>query len=135
MTGSILDRIGTNRGSQPKEPTEAELLDDVGSFGFLRAEKDRAVMLELRMRDGRVTALAYAWLDLATLDPSEGIVLGFGGRKVTIKGRNLQAEVRPNVRLFQALVRHRVPWLQEADEHRNLEAPKGAMVIEEIKIA
>ncbi len=61
-----------------------------------------------------------AWLDLASFDPSEGITLGFGGRKVTIRGRNLQAEVRPNVRLFQALVRQRVPWLQEADENRNL---------------
>lgn len=52
MSGRILDRVGGSKAAQAKEPTEAELLDDVGAFGFLRAEKDRAVMLELRLRDG-----------------------------------------------------------------------------------
>jgi hypothetical protein len=95
---------------------EVDDLDDLGTFEFLRGIRDRAVMLELRHRDGRVTRLIYAWLRCADYDPSDGITLNFGGETVKITGRNLNVEVRPNVRLFAGIVRHRVPWIQEADE-------------------
>jgi hypothetical protein len=45
---------------------------DLGAFGFLRGVRDRAVMLELRWKDGSVVAFAYAWLERAGFDPSEG---------------------------------------------------------------
>ncbi len=76
----------------------------------------------------------YAWLEHAEFDPSEGIMLQFGGRKVRITGRNLNAEARPNVRLFAAIVRHRVPWIHEADEPTALAAPRTAIVIEGIDV-
>jgi hypothetical protein len=110
-----------------------EGLDDLGAFGFLRGVHDRAIMLELKHKDGRVTAFGYAWLDHAEFDPSEGITLYFGGRTVKITGRNLNAQVRPNVRLLDALLRHRVPWIREADAPAVLEAGRNATVIEEIK--
>lgn len=95
MNGSILDRYGTNTAVEPKEPAETDILNDVGAFGFLRGVKDRAVMLELRHRDGRITAWACAWLDLASFDPSEGITLGFDGRKVTIRGGTCKRKSAP----------------------------------------
>jgi hypothetical protein len=72
-------------------------------------------MLELR-RNGNIVALTYAWLDRAKFDPSEGITLRFGMEKVRIIGRNLNAEIRPNIRLLTGITRHRVPWVQEDDE-------------------
>jgi hypothetical protein len=90
-------------------------------------------MLELKHKDGRVSAFGYAWLDHVEFDPSEGITLFFGGRIVKISGRNLNAEVRTNVRLVEALLRHRVPWIRETDGPSALEAGRNATVIEEIK--
>ncbi|MFO0946460.1 MAG: hypothetical protein U1D30_11005 [Planctomycetota bacterium] len=55
-------------------------------------------MLELRFRDGRIMALSYVGLDKVDFDPSGEIQLYFSPKKVTITGRNLNAEVRPNVR-------------------------------------
>jgi hypothetical protein len=91
-------------------------------------------MLEIRHRDGRITAKGYSWLQSAEFDPSNGITLNFTAERVTITGRNLSAEVRPNTRLFAGILRHRVPWSQEADEPAILEAAKDAVVVEEVKV-
>jgi hypothetical protein len=112
---------------------DGEATDDLGAFGWLRGVQDRAIMLEIRHKDGRVTAKGYSWLQSAEFDPSEGIALNFSGETIKIAGRNLNAEVRPNIRLFAGILRHRVPWIQEADEPTVLEAPKDAVVIEDVK--
>ena len=91
-------------------------------------------MLEIRHKDGKISAFGYAWLDSAEFDPSEGIVLRFSGKTVKIVGRNLNGEVRPSIRLFDGIVRHRVPWIQEADGSSTLQVPQKATVIEEVKI-
>jgi hypothetical protein len=54
------------------------------------------------------------------------------GEKIRIKGRNLNAEVRPEVRLFQGIARHRVAWVQEADRPRNLTGDKQMTIIDQI---
>jgi hypothetical protein len=36
--------------------------------------------------------------------------------------------------LFAGILRHRVPWIQEADEPTVVEAAKEAVVIEEVKL-
>ena len=113
---------------------EADGLDDLGAFGFLRGTHDRALMLELRHKDGTITAYTYAWLSKTRFNPSEGITLHFGAETVKISGRNLNAELRQHVRLFSGIVRHRVPWIQEADEPSAMEAPKSAVVIERIEM-
>lgn len=95
--------------------------------------RDRAVMLELRRKDGNILAVGYAWLDKAEFDPSVGIVLSLGGQKITIRGRNLNAEIRPEVRLFQGICRHRVPWIQEADEASFMEARGAGTLVEDIE--
>jgi hypothetical protein len=113
---------------------EVEAADDFGAFGWLRGVQDRAIMLEIRHKDGCVTAKGYSWLQSAEFDPSSGITLNFSGETVTITGRNLNAESRPNVRLFAGILRHRVPWIQEMDEPAILEAAKNAVVIEDVKV-
>lgn len=61
MTDSVLQRFAV-RSNDNLEQSEEEL-DDLGTFGWLRGTRDRAIMLELRKKDGNVLAVAYAWLD------------------------------------------------------------------------
>lgn len=135
MTDSILQKY-TGR-----KPAEAELLngvldsdglDDLGAFGLLRGIWDRAIMLEFRRKDGNSLALAYAWLESAAFDPSEGITLQLGNRKIRLIGRNLNQAGPHGLGLFTAITRHRVQWIQEADEPTILQATDSATLIERI---
>ena len=134
MNSNLLDRHLPSRPALTPRETEEETPEDLGAFGWLRGVRDRAVMLELRRKDGSAVALAYAWLERAEFDPSHGITLKFGVDKVKITGRNLNAEARPNVRLFAGIVRHRVPWIQEADRPAAMAAGREAVVIERINV-
>lgn len=104
----------------PAEPGPGNVVDfeaseDLGPFGWLRGVRDRCPMIEFRKKSGNILVLGYAWLHRIDFDPSEGITLWFASQKVVIRGQNLNAEVRPNVRLLDGLVRHRVPWISEAN--------------------
>ncbi|HWB12753.1 MAG TPA: hypothetical protein VG826_26240 [Pirellulales bacterium] len=128
----LLDRHLPSRTALPTRTGEEEP-SDLGAFGWLRGVHERAAMLELRKKDGSIVAFAYAWLERAEFDPSQGITLRFGPQKVRITGRNLNAEPRPNVRLFAGIVRHRVPWIQEADRPAAIGAGRGTPVVESIQ--
>lgn len=132
MNDRILDKYVNKSEDVAAEP-EQEVTDDLGAFGFLRGARERATMLELRRKDGCIRAISYGWLEVANFDPSDGITLKVHGQTIRIKGRNLNVECRPEVRLFSAICRHRVPWLQEADEPARMEADKRAVVIESIE--
>jgi hypothetical protein len=135
MFDKVLDEHSSKRNHNGSSASpEVEAADDFGAFGWLRGVQDRAIMLEIRHKDGRVTAKGYSWLQSADFDPSSGITLNFSGETVTIVGRNLNSESRPNVRLFAGILRHRVPWIQEADGPTAHEAAKDAVVIEEVKV-
>ena len=112
-----------------------EVTEDLGSFGWLRGIRDRAVMLELRKKNGNIVAIGYGWLERAEFDPSIGITLFVLGKKIHIKGRNLNGEARPYVRLFEGIARHRVPWVAEGDEPSILKAGDDGTVIEGIESA
>lgn len=135
MIDSLLEKY-TGRQSVDgidNRTTETEELDDLGAFGWLRGVRDRAVMLELRKKDGNVLAVGYAWLERAEFDPSVGITLHVVGKTIRIKGRNLNAELRANVRLFQGITRHRVPWIQEADQPTAMESQGKGILVEKIE--
>ncbi len=135
MVESILDRITPRRETiDSKRTDESECLDDLGAFGWLRGVKDRAIMLELRRRDGSIVALNYAWLERADFDPSTGIALEFARALVRIKGRNLNQEIRQSVQLFSGIIRHRVPWIQEADSASVLVALADETLIDLIEL-
>lgn len=129
---TILERYGA-RGPAGEAPADVEAADDFGAFGWLRGIRDSARMLELRKKDGNILAIGYGWLEKVEFNPSEGITLSIVGRTIRIKGRHLNGEVRPAVRLFEGITRHRVPWLKEADEPESLEAGDEATVIERIE--
>ena len=135
MSNSLFNKYTPRRPDEsPESKTEdVEAMDDLGAFGFLRGTRDRALMLELRKKNGNIQAIGYAWLEQIDFDPSEGITLHVAGRTIRIKGRNLNAEIRPNVRLFQAMTRHRVPWIQEADQPTVMESGGKGILIESIE--
>lgn len=62
------------------------------------------------------------------IQPVEGHHASLRGRRGEDHRRNLNAEVRQGVYLFAGITRHRVPWIQEADQA----AAMGAKVIEQI---
>lgn len=136
MNDRILERFSASR--RPESQIVSVVgqgegdTDDLGFFGVLRGAGERAVMLELRQRDGNIMAVGYAWLERIELEASEGITLFTAHLEITLAGRNLNREVRQNVRLFESLTRHRVPWLREADTAEVMAAPEPATVIESI---
>lgn len=135
MTANILDRYAPRAAEvAKKQPDEPGALDDLGAFGILRGVQDRSLMLELRLANGNSLAFNYSYLVQASFDPSHGIMLQFGGKKVTISGSNLNTEIRPNVRLYEAMLRHRVPWVREADRHDLRAAPPGSVLIDGIDL-
>ena len=119
---------------EPLLSDETEETDDLGSFGWLRGMRERAVMLELRHKDGTITALAYAWLERVDFDPSEGLTLKFAETKVKITGQRLNGELRPSVRMVLGIMRHRVPWVQEASGAQILESERDATIIDKINL-
>lgn len=119
MTDSLLDRYlrrpDAGGESPAQEPvSDADGAETVGCFGWHRGTRDFPRMLELRKRDGSIVAIGYAWIERVDFDPDQGITLHAQGRKVRITGRNLNAEVRPTVRLYQGIVRHKVAWVEES---------------------
>jgi uncharacterized protein YlzI (FlbEa/FlbD family) len=137
MSDRILQRYtGRNGAEAPPDALtpEGEDAESFGCFGWLRGVRDRTVALELRQKSGRILAINVAFIGKMEYEPSTGIVLHCGGGQfVRIKGRNLNSEIRPNVRLFQGLSRFRVPFIQEADRAASLQAGKDTVVVESIE--
>jgi len=135
MTDSLLDKYAGRRNAKEPDDDDGETVEEPGfGFGWLRGIRDMAIMLEVRHKDGRLTAFPYSLLDRADFDPSTGIRLKFANVSVCIVGRNLNAEARPNLRLFEGILRRRVSWIQEADEATAMEARKDAVLIEMVEI-
>jgi len=117
---------GAQNGAAPVDESE---IDDVGCFGWLRGIRDRALSVELRRANGNIVAIPYHTIERFELDPSDGIVLAVGGKRICLKGRNLNLEVQPTIRLFEGLARHKVPWIREADDR---EDSRSGTVVESI---
>jgi hypothetical protein len=132
MHGNVLEKF-VSRKTETPAPADLEEVDNLGAFGWLRGIRDRAEMLELRHRDGTVSAHGYAWLRKAHFDPSGEIVLDFSGETVRIAGRNLNSELSPGKRLFEGILRWKVPWLAEATTEVAMMAAKGDVVIEQLE--
>jgi hypothetical protein len=134
MFDKAVDPFAPRRKDNGAVSMDGDGIEDLIAFGWLRGVQERAIMLEIRHKDGRITAKGYSWLQSAEFDPSSGITLNFSGETVTITGRNLGGEARPNIRLLAGILRHRVPWIQEADGADVLEAATDAVVVEEVKV-
>ena len=135
MSDNVLQKYTGRSGAagEAAEVSDADGTEDLGAFGWLRGPRDRSIMLELRKRDGNIMAIGYGFIDKIALDPSEGISLHCGELTIHIRGRNLNAEVRPQVRLFQGLTRHRVSWLAEIGKTDQLRTATDAIVVQSIE--
>lgn len=134
MTDRLIDKY-TKRSPQgdPASPDpEGDEAENLGCFGWLRGVRDRSLMLELRKKDGHCLAVGYSWLERVEFEPEEGITLHLPGRKVRITGSGLNTEARPTVRLFDGIIRHRVPWIREADRTDLLKSDADAVTVESI---
>lgn len=134
MSDSILEKYRLHVRPEPESVSTDEGLDDLGTFGFLRGSRDRALMLEFRFSDGSIVALGYSWLEQVAFNPSEGITLQFGRRTVKITGQNLDRAFLRNLQLVNGILRHRIPWLRESDHAEIMEASPEAVLIENITI-
>jgi len=136
MSDRLLDRYTGRRSTGDGETEggfEPDGNEDLGAFGWLRTPRDRAVMVELRKKTGAIVAIAYSYVDRVEFSPSDGITLRCGQEKIRIKGRGLNNEIRPQVRLFQGIARQRVTWIQETDASSLLRADKSAVIVEVIE--
>ena len=134
MDKSFLEKYALRPEDAPDDgrAEDADPVVDLGPFGWLRNSRGRCPMLELRRRTGNILVVAYAWIDHIDYDPSVGISLSHMGRKLLITGRNLNTELRPNVRLFQGLTRPRVPWIREASLGETMRISEGSCLVESI---
>ena len=119
MTDSILDRYYKRPDAEPAgpstldAPSDPDAAETVGCFGWHRGTRDFPKMLELRRKDGSITAVGYAWIERVDYDPDHGITIHALGQTLRLTGPNLNAEARPGVRLFHGITRHKVAWVEE----------------------
>lgn len=118
MSNELFDAPPARRPAPPASPERAKLIASCDAFGWLASERDRAVMIEFRHANGDSTALAYPLLESAKFNPSHGITLSFSGATVKITGTNLNREVQPGGQLFEAIIQHRVVWVQEMEPNK-----------------
>ena len=135
MSDKLLDKYMGKRTESSTDALEHEETENCGAFGWLRGIRDRSLMLEIRQKDGGITAFSYAWLDQVHYNPSEGITLRFSGKSVKITGSNLNTEVRPNIRLLDGIIRQRVPWIAETSGAIVSTNPLQGPQIDEIQIS
>lgn len=135
MTDRILQRYTRSDRDADSVDDDSTEVDDLGSFGYLRGVKDRATMLEFRLKDGNSIAFDYSWLRKVEFNPSVGLTLHFGGSDIVrIIGRNLHRPSRTNAELVRGIHAHRVPWIQEASGPDLLQSPPDITIIEQIAI-
>ncbi len=132
MTDSLIDRYTKRPATNGAPDEEHAAPEDLGCFGWLRGVRDRALMLELRKADGHILAVGYAWIERIELVPEEGIILHLPGRKVRIRGSGLNSDTGSPARLFDGLIRQRVPWVRESDRAEQLRQDYGPVIIESI---
>lgn len=82
-------------------------------FGFDPQPSGRALMFELRTRDGKRTALSYSYLIKADFDPETGIEIYVSNVVVVVKGRALEE-------MYAYLLQNRLTWVREDFSGRDI---------------
>jgi hypothetical protein len=123
--------------AEPKRPEDDE--QHCNAFGYLRGVRERALLLELRFRDGNAEAFTYSWLGRVSYVASAGLLLRFNGDRlywVLVEGANLNKALEGGVSLYQkGLLRHRVTWVREMSAEELSRAGPGDVTVEHIRVA
>jgi hypothetical protein len=85
------------------EPTEQEAMD---SFQEARAQSRDALMLDIKLANGRIVSLPYSALSFTDYLPEGILLLRFGRYKVKAEGRNM-------LRVRELITEHRARFIQE----------------------
>jgi hypothetical protein len=132
---NLQDRIHSRRAAAvPANDDDPDAYEDLASYGLLRGNKERALMLNFRLLDGTQDAFPFTLLERILYSPGVGITLRFVGVLVTIEGQNLAARPPSSVGLLDGLHRHRVPWIAETDMFHEAAKPQSGIVVTKIHI-
>ncbi|AMV24078.1 hypothetical protein VT84_06755 [Gemmata sp. SH-PL17] len=138
---ALLENLADKRPRAIPKEIEPEGSDEEAcpAFGFVRGTRDKALMLELRFRNGNREWYPYSLLGPCKYNPSVGILLKFAGDTVNlvlIRGSNLDAFVNQGtVNLTdRGIQRHRVLWVREMDEDELRRAPRNEPTIDGIEV-
>src|SRR5579864_6355980 len=85
------------------EPDEHEAME---SFQEARAQSREALMLDIRLANGRIMSLPYSALELVDYLPDGRLLMDFGKRRVLTEGRNM-------LRVRELICEHRARFIQE----------------------
>jgi hypothetical protein len=116
------------------ESADLETEEDQGAYGIVRAPRERALMVELRKKDGTIMAVPYAMIEQLRFSPSNGITIHACGRELQIRGRNLNPTTSSRLGLFSGLCRHRVAWILESSRSASQAGGESAAQVEAISI-
>lgn len=108
-----------------KAQTSEPGLEESKYFGFDPQANGRALMFELRTRDGRRSALPYSYLTRADFDPSRGIEVYVSSVVVFVRGRNLED-------VYSYLLQNRLTWMRE--DSAGTDTGESNIFIEEIEV-
>jgi len=103
------------------ETTEEEMK----FFGFDPQANGRALMFELRTRDGKRSAHPYSYLTRADFDPETGIEIYVSNVVVVVKGRALED-------IYFYLVQNRLTWVREDFSGRDI--GEGGVFVESLEV-
>jgi hypothetical protein len=135
MSDRILSKYASRGEETPVDGVvdEGDEAENHGCFGWARGVRERSPSLELHRKNGHILAVNYAFIHKFEFEPSLGIIIHIGnGNTIKIKGRNLNAEQRPGVRLFSGITRFRVPWVMEQARAETFSPGSKTAIIEAI---
>lgn len=110
---------------------ENESVEEHPCYGTIRQNRERAVMLELRKRDGTIFAIPYQRIDQIQYSPSDGIRMLVNGIEIKITGQCLNSSGGGSASILNALVRQRLAWIAEF-RVRDHTMAKGQVIIDSI---
>jgi len=129
---SAVAQFAAGRAPEPEEtddwleePKWAETYRRTWRVARPRGRED--IMLDCRASSGHRQAFGYMLLASIIYEPGTTISMLFGETIVTLTGRNLD-------RLYDALVQHRVPYVQEGNEAEGELKPEDEPHIESLSI-
>jgi hypothetical protein len=128
------ERIQSRRTAVTPVEDDPDACDDLASYGLLRGNKERTLMLDFRLLDGTRDAYPLTLLERVLYEPSSGITLRFVGVLVTIEGHNLAVRPPSSVGLLDGLHRHRVAWIAEVDAFQVGAQSRDGIVVTKIRI-
>lgn len=114
--------------SKEQKPISSRLAKDDKAnpfYGKTKVEGQRAICLNCKLTGGLQRAFGYSYISQFNYNPSIGIEISTTEVDIIIHGRNLQ-------RLYLDLLRHKVTWIQAADDDTN--TPEEQLCILEIEI-